>query len=95
MTRTRTGNPGERDHIEKRTLFRLLDAEKASGIQFVESRAMTPAASVSGLYLAHPGAHYFAVGEIEGDQVADYARRGDWDLTEAERRLAPILNHEP
>jgi 5-methyltetrahydrofolate--homocysteine methyltransferase len=54
---------------------------------------MTPSASVSGLYLSHPDAAYFAVGRIERDQVEDYARRKGWSLAEAERWLAPILNY--
>ena len=56
---------------------------------------MTPPASVSGLYFAHPKAHYFGVGKIEKDQVADYARRKGWAVDEAERWLSPILNYVP
>jgi 5-methyltetrahydrofolate--homocysteine methyltransferase len=56
---------------------------------------MTPPSSVSGLYLAHPEAHYFGVGKIERDQVEDYARRKGWDLKTAERWLSPILNYQP
>ncbi len=67
----------------------------ATGIDLTESCAMTPASSVSGLYLAHPKAHYFGVGRIDRDQVADYAQRKDWSTAEAERWLAPILNYEP
>jgi 5-methyltetrahydrofolate--homocysteine methyltransferase len=59
-----------------------------------ESFAMSPAASVSGLYISHPQSHYFGVGKIERDQVEDYARRKGWPLAEAERWLAPILNYE-
>ena len=54
---------------------------------------MTPPASVSGLYLAHPEAVYFAVGRIEKDQVEDYARRKGWDVATAQRWLGPILNY--
>jgi 5-methyltetrahydrofolate--homocysteine methyltransferase len=54
---------------------------------------MTPPASVSGLYLAHPEAHYFGVGKIDRDQVADYAERKGWTLETAQRWLAPILNY--
>ncbi len=89
------GYPAQPDHTEKRTLFRLLGAETATGIELTESCAMTPASSVSGLYFAHPKAHYFGVGRIERDQVADYAARKDWSQAEAERWLAPILNYEP
>ena len=55
---------------------------------------MSPASSVSGLYFAHPDAHYFGVGKIERDQVLDYAARKGWDARTAERWLAPILNYE-
>ena len=68
------GYPACPDHTEKRTLFRLLDAE-AIGVSLTESCAMWPAASVSGLYFAHPQAAYFMVGRIGEDQVEDYARR--------------------
>ncbi len=89
------GYPAQPDHTEKATLFRLLDAEAATGMALTESYAMTPPASVSGLYFSHPDAHYFGVGRIEADQVADYARRKGWDVKTAERWLAPILNYEP
>jgi 5-methyltetrahydrofolate--homocysteine methyltransferase len=56
---------------------------------------MSPPASVSGLYFAHPQAHYFGVGKIDRDQVADYAQRKGWDLATAERWLAPILAYDP
>ena len=56
---------------------------------------MYPTAAVSGWYLAHPAAHYFAVGKIARDQVEDYARRKGWTLAEAERWLAPNLGYEP
>jgi 5-methyltetrahydrofolate--homocysteine methyltransferase len=89
------GYPAQPDHTEKATLFRLLDAEAATGMELTESYAMNPPASVSGLYFAHPDAHYFGVGRVEEDQVADYARRKGWDLKTAERWLAPILNYDP
>jgi 5-methyltetrahydrofolate--homocysteine methyltransferase len=89
------GYPAQPDHTEKATLFRLLKAEKATGMQLTESFAMNPPASVSGLYFSHPEAHYFGVGRIEKDQVEDYARRKGWDLKTAERWLAPILNYQP
>jgi 5-methyltetrahydrofolate--homocysteine methyltransferase len=88
------GYPAQPDHTEKATLFRLLDAEAATGITLTESFAMSPASSVSGLYFAHPAAHYFGVGKIERDQVADYAARKGWDAKTAERWLSPILNYE-
>jgi 5-methyltetrahydrofolate--homocysteine methyltransferase len=89
------GYPAQPDHTEKATLFRLLDAEANTGIALTESLAMTPPASVSGLYFSHPQAHYFGVGKIDRDQVEDYARRKGWDLATAERWLAPILNYDP
>jgi 5-methyltetrahydrofolate--homocysteine methyltransferase len=89
------GYPAQPDHTEKQTLFSLLDATAAAGIVLTESFAMTPAASVSGLYFAHPQAHYFGVGRIERDQVADYAARKGWDLETAEKWLAPILSYSP
>jgi 5-methyltetrahydrofolate--homocysteine methyltransferase len=72
-----------------------LGAEAATGMGLTESFAMTPASSVSGLYFAHPDAHYFGVGKIDRDQVEDYARRKGWDLNLAERWLSPILNYTP
>ena len=56
---------------------------------------MLPAASVSGFYFAHPDAHYFAVGKIGRDQVADYAARKGMSIAEAERWLSPNLEYEP
>ena len=88
------GYPACPDHTEKRTLFRLLDAERNAGMALTESCAMTPASSVSGLYFAHPEARYFGVGRIDRDQVEDYARRKGMDLAEAERWLAPNLAYE-
>ena len=89
------GYPSQPDHTEKGTLFRLLDAEAQAGMGITESFAMTPPASVSGLYMANPEAHYFGVGKIDRDQVEDYARRKGWDLATAERWLSPILSYEP
>jgi len=89
------GYPAQPDHTEKATIFNLLNAEKRTGVKLTESFAMTPAASVSGLYLAHPSAHYFGVAKIERDQIEDYARRKGMDARDAERWLAPILNYEP
>ena len=89
------GYPAQPDHTEKATLFRLLNAGENAGMALTESFAMTPPASVSGLYFGHPGSHYFGVGKIDLDQVEDYARRKGWDLATAERWLAPILNYDP
>ncbi|HVG24999.1 MAG TPA: methionine synthase [Thermoanaerobaculia bacterium] len=92
--RPAAGYPASPDHTEKRTLFELLGAEEL-GIQLTESFAMMPAASVSGLYFAHPQARYFAVGKIGRDQVEDYARRKGMSVEEVERWLAPNLGYEP
>ena len=89
------GYPAQPDHTEKATLFDLLDAEKQIGLKLTESYAMWPGAAVSGLYFAHPDSHYFGVGKIERDQVADYAVRKGWDLEKCEKWLAPILNYDP
>jgi 5-methyltetrahydrofolate--homocysteine methyltransferase len=89
------GYPAQPDHTEKRTLFNLLDAERATGIRLTESYAMHPAASVSGLYFAHPESRYFAVDRITCDQVEDYARRKGMTVAEIERWLAPNLGYEP
>ncbi len=88
------GYPACPDHTEKRRLFELLDAP-AAGITLTESCAMWPAASVSGLYFAHPAARYFTVGRIDRDQVADYAARKGMPVPEAERWLLPNLGYEP
>jgi 5-methyltetrahydrofolate--homocysteine methyltransferase len=88
------GYPACPDHTEKAKLFELLDAPSV-GIGLTDSFAMTPPASVSGLYLAHPRAAYFMVGRIGADQVADYARRKGLSVDEVERWLAPNLAYEP
>ncbi len=89
------GYPAQPDHTEKVTLFRLLDAEAATGVELTESMAMWPGSSVSGLYIQHPDSYYFGVAKVERDQVEDYARRKGMDVDEAERWLAPILNYTP
>ena len=89
------GYPAQPDHTEKETIFNLLEAPKRAGVDLTSSFAMTPPASVSGLYLAHPEAKYFAVGRVERDQVEDYARRKGWETSTAERWLGPILNYTP
>ena len=84
------GYPACPDHSGKFTLWELL-GPGSIGMGLTESAAMTPAASVSGLYLAHPEAHYFSVGRIGADQVEDYARRKGMTTAEAERWLRPLL----
>ena len=86
------GYPAQPDHSEKVTLFDLLDAPAAIGVELTESFAMWPGSSVSGLYFAHPESKYFGVGKITADQVADYAARKGWTLDEARGHLAPILD---
>ena len=88
------GYPACPDHSEKRTLFELLGA-RAIGMDLTEHYAMTPPASVSGLYFAHPKAHYFSVGRIGVGQVADYARRKGVEVTEVERWLSSNLAYDP
>ena len=88
------GYPACPDHTEKRLLFDLLSAEQHTGITLTESFAMWPAASVSGLYFAHPEAKYFAVGKIGRDQVLDYQVRKGMPLSVLERWLGPNLNYE-
>jgi 5-methyltetrahydrofolate--homocysteine methyltransferase len=88
------GYPACPDHSEKWKLFELLGASRA-GLALTESCAMAPAASVSGLYFAHPDAKYFTVGRIGRDQVEDYARRKGVTPAEVERWLMSNLAYEP
>ena len=90
--RPAAGYPAWPDHTEKQPLFDLLQAPEV-GITLTESFAMSPAASVSGLYLAHPLSRYFDVGRIDRAQVEDYARRRGLALDEMERWLAPNLGY--
>ena len=87
------GYPACPDHSEKFKLFELLGAD-AIGIGLTESAAMTPAASVSGLYFAHPDATYFSVGRIGADQVERYAARKGCPVGDVERWLGPSLAYE-
>ncbi len=89
------GYPACPDHTEKQVIFDLLEAETRAGITLTESFAMYPAASVSGLYFAHPQASYFSVGKIGRDQVLDYAARKEMDRPTMERWLRPNLNYDP
>jgi len=88
------GYPACPDHTEKRSLFALLDAERAAGMTLTESCAMMPAASVSGLYFAHPESRYFAVDRVTRDQVEAYAARKGMPLADVERWLAPNLGYD-
>ena len=87
------GYPACPDHWPKYELFRLLDAERA-GLSLTESAAMWPAASVSGLYFAHPDARYFSVGRIDRDQTEEYARRCGRELPDVERWLRSSLAYD-
>ncbi len=84
------GYPACPDHSVKRDMFRVLRAD-AIGMGLTDSLAMTPAASVSGFYLAHPEAVYFNVGRIGADQAEDWAARQGLDAKTAQRHLAPLL----
>jgi 5-methyltetrahydrofolate--homocysteine methyltransferase len=88
------GYPACPDHSEKERLFALLDA-RSQGLDLTESFAMTPAASVSGLYFAHPQSKYFAIQRIGADQVEDYAARKGMAVADVERWLRPVLAYEP
>jgi len=85
------GYPACPDHTPKGTLFELLDNEAHHGVRLTESYAMTPTASVSGLYFAHPDAKYFAIGRLGQDQVADYARRMGRSTTEVVRMFPSLV----
>ncbi len=87
------GYPASPDHSEKQTLFRLLGA-RAIGVSLTETCAMMPAASVSGLYIGHPGSFYFGVGRIAGDQLNDYAKRKGISVDRATQWLSPNLAAE-
>jgi len=88
------GYPACPDHSEKTKLFALLGAEEV-GLALTEAYAMTPAASVSGIYLGHPESRYFSVGRLGRDQVSDYAARKGVSPADAERLLRPNLGYEP
>lgn len=82
------GYPACPDHIEKRTIWKLLNVENNIGVKLTEGLAMWPAASVSGYYFAHPESKYFGLGKIKEDQFLDYVHRRNGD----ERELRRILN---
>ncbi len=87
------GYPACPEHTEKETLFALLDVTNTIGIELTEGMAMTPAASVSGFYFAHPAAKYFGVGKVQRDQVEDYARRKGISVAVAERWMSSFLGY--
>ena len=88
------GYPSQPDHTEKLLLWKLMDIDKATGITLSDSLAMIPAASVCGIYFAHPKANYFAVGKVKKDQIEDYAKRKGMTVGSAERWLSSILGYE-
>jgi 5-methyltetrahydrofolate--homocysteine methyltransferase len=92
--RPAAGYPAYPDHTEKEILWKLLDAESATGIRLTETYAMHPAASVSGLYFGHEKARYFAVDMITKDQVQNYAARKGMPLAVIERWLGPSLSYD-
>ncbi|MCP1995264.1 methionine synthase [Flavobacterium sp. HSC-61S13] len=85
------GYPACPDHLEKETIWKLLDVENRTGVVLTENLAMWPASSVSGYYFAHPQSRYIGLGKIKTDQVKDYAQRRNCTLEYAEKWLAPNL----
>jgi 5-methyltetrahydrofolate--homocysteine methyltransferase len=79
------------EHTEKQLIWDLLDTEQNTGMKLTDSFAMWPGAAVSGFYFSHPGCRYFAVAQIQDDQLLDYAARKSWDRLEAEKWLGPNL----
>lgn len=88
------GYPACPEHTEKAAIWTLLDAENSVGMKLTESYAMWPGASVSGWYFSHPESKYFAVAQIQRDQVEDYAQRKGMPVSEVERWLAPNLGYD-
>ena len=87
------GYPSQPDHTEKPLLFDLLDATLGSGVVLTESNAMHPGAAVCGLYFSHPDSHYFALSDLQKDQLEDYARRKGMPLATAEKWLGHWLGY--
>ncbi|ELK8329940.1 methionine synthase [Vibrio vulnificus] len=86
------GYPACPEHTEKGPLWELLNVEETIGMSLTSSYAMWPGASVSGWYFSHPDSRYFAIAQIQQDQVESYAKRKGWDLLEAEKWLGPNIN---
>jgi 5-methyltetrahydrofolate--homocysteine methyltransferase len=89
------GYPACPEHTEKATIWELMSVTERTGIELTDSMAMWPGAAVSGWYFSHPQSQYFVVGRLAQDQVADYAERKGWTLTEAERWLSSNLGYNP
>ncbi len=87
------GYPAQPDHTEKVTLFKLLNATEETGVELTESCAMHPGAAVSGLLFSHPESSYFAITDLQKDQIEDYAKRKGWTIEEAEKWLGPWLGY--
>lgn len=85
------GYPACPDHLEKPTIWKLLNVEEEIGVKLTESMAMWPASSVSGYYFANPQSKYFGLGKIKMDQVEDYAKRRNINLEVATKWLAPNI----
>ena len=85
------GYPACPDHLEKPTIWKLLNVEQEIGVKLTESMAMWPAASVSGYYFANPESKYFGLGKIKKDQLEDYAKRRNISVEQAEKWLSPNL----
>ena len=88
------GYPACPEHTEKAAIWRLLAVEEQTGMKLTESYAMWPGAAVSGWYFSHPDSRYFAVAQIQRDQVEDYAARKGMSVSEVERWLAPNLGYD-
>lgn len=88
------GYPAQPDHTEKLTIWEVLEVENRAGIELTEHLAMSPASSVSGLFISHPDAEYFNVGQLSADQIGDYASRKGRNKPEMEKWLASRLNYE-
>ncbi len=88
------GYPACPEHTEKATIWQLLDVERHTGMKLTESFAMWPGASVSGWYFSHPDSRYFAVAQLQRDQIEDYAARKGMTVSEVERWLAPHLGYD-
>ncbi len=88
------GYPACPDHTEKAAIWQLLKVEKHTGMKLTESFAMWPGAAVSGWYFSHPQSKYYAVAQLQHDQIEDYARRKGMPVSEVERWLAPNLGYD-
>jgi 5-methyltetrahydrofolate--homocysteine methyltransferase len=86
------GYPACPDHLEKPTIWKVLQVEEKIGVKLTESMAMWPAASVSGYYFANPESKYFGLGKIKADQVVDYAKRRNITTEEATKWLSPNIS---